>query len=279
MEKEEFDIFFKSYAENVDSVDKNSFFWKLSDKIILEIIKKEILRFSDNSSIIFDAGGGSGRWVVKMSRESDANFIIYDMSTDMLKKAEENISKFQLEDRVKILKGDMCNIENILDNSVDFITSIYSPISFIYDKGTAFKEMYRILKPGGKIIVMGHGFYNSIYSKINNYNAPAEELKSLFKDGLIKWAPHVPKLITFSKENMEKSLSDVGFVLDKSFGVPVFVQPGLEDFNPDNDGVSKISKYLSEEDNFNAIFEMEMESNSISTLVNRGMNIFSLAQK
>jgi ubiquinone/menaquinone biosynthesis C-methylase UbiE len=279
MKKEIFDEFFKPYAQNVDQVDANSSFWKLSDKIILEIIKREILFNTNKDSVVMDAGGGSGRWVVKMSKETNSNFIIYDRSEDMLQKANENVKNAYIEDRVKIIAGDLTDIKEFDDNSIDFITSIYSPISFIYELETAFKELNRILKPGGKIIMMGHSLYNAIYSKINNYNSPAEEIKRLYKEHIIKWAPHVPELIAYSKESMEQELVKAGFEIEKTFGIPVFVQPGPEDFSPDNEGVSRISKYLEDVDNFNEVFKLEMASNSLPTVANRGMNIFTLATK
>ncbi len=279
MKKEIFDDFFKPYSENVDQVDLNSSFWKLSDKIILEIIKKEILVNCNKESLIMDAGGGTGRWIVKMAKETDANFVLYDRSEHMLLKAKSNILSADIVDKVKIINGDLNDIVKISDNSIDNVVSIYSPISFIYEPEKAFKEMYRVLKPGGKILIMGHSFYNAIYSKINNYNALSEEIGVLFNQKIVKWAPHVPNLITYSKETMEEGLNKAGFYSEKTYGIPVFVQPGPEDFNPGNEGVSRISKYLDDVNNFNKIFELEMMSNSLPTVANRGMNIFTLATK
>ena len=66
--------------------------------------------------------------------------------------------------------------------------------------------MFRILKKGGKIIIMGHGFFNAIASKINNYCADVKELGSLDKERMVKWSDYVPKLNVFSKEIIENDL-------------------------------------------------------------------------
>lgn len=274
-----FKNFFEPYSKNVDQVDTNSAFWKLSDKIIFEIIKQNILVNTSKDTVLFDAGGGTGRWIVKMSKNTDIPFILYDRSTDMLEKAKSNIEEANIQDRVRIMHGDLTDIKEQKTESVDYIVSIYSPISFIYDNKKAFSEMFRILKKGGKILIMGHGYYNALFSKINNYNAPKEELQRLHDAYRVKWAPHVPELITYSKESMELNLMDAGFTIGKTFGIPIFVQPGPEDFNPANEGVSRISKYLEDVNNFNQIFEIEMASNSLPTVANRGMNIFTLAIK
>ncbi len=278
MKKEEFDDFFKPYSENVDLVDKSSKFWQLSDKIILELIKKHILTGLKSNSIIMDAGGGTGRWVVKMSAECNSDFIIYDKSEHMLTKAEVNIKSANIDSRVSIVNGDLINMSQVDNDSVDSIVSIYSPISFIYQPEKALKELYRVLKPGGRMFLMSHGYHNALAFKING-GADVNDLKKLYKEKIVKWAPHVPDLLTNSKESLENKISSVGFTIVSTFGVLVLVQPGLEDFSPTNDGESSISRYLSDSEIFDTIFEIEMDINSEDTVANRGMNMFTIAHK
>lgn len=279
MDKKTFDDFFKPYAQNVDKAKNVSAFWRLSDALIMEIIKENIGKHSTEKSVICDAGGGTGRWVVKMSGEVPGKFMIYDRSTDMLAKAKENIEKVDLSNRVSLVQGDLTDMRSIESESIDHIVSIYSPISFIYENNKATLEMFRVLKRGGKILIMGHSYYNALSSKINNYRADSEEIARLSKEYRVKWAPHVPELVTFSKESMETLLATAGFQIEKTYGVPIFVQPGPEDFDPENEKVSAVSVYLGNQDIFKEIFRLEMENNSKNTVANRGMNIFTLATK
>lgn len=278
MNKKDFDNFFKDYSKNVDSANKHGF-WRLSDALITQIIKDNIPNNIDQNSVILDAGGGTGRWACDLSKIYKSTFIVYDLSRDMLKKAKENIRTAGIESRTKIIEGDLKNMEKVKSSSVDYIISIYSPISFIYDKEKAFSEMFRVLKKRGKIIIMGHGFYNAIASKINNYCAEAKELEALNNDKIIKWGEYVPRLNVFSKEILENDLKQAGFSLVKTYGVPVFVQPGSEDFDPDNIKKSKISVALEKEDFFKKVFELEMKYNNQPTIANRGMNIFAVGIK
>jgi SAM-dependent methyltransferase len=167
----------------------------------------------------------------------------------------------------------------VSSDSVNYIISIYSPISFIYEKEKALGEMYRVLKKNGKIIIMGHGYYNAIASKINNYNAEATELAKLELERLVKWGNNVPKLNVFSKEIIEDDLKQAGFLLDKTYGVPIFAQPEPDDFDPENIRKSRISAALEKEDFFKKVFELEMTYNSLPTIANRGMNIIAIATK
>lgn len=278
MDKKAFKDFFEPYSKNVDSAD-SLHFWKLSDALVMEIIKRNIPTDLAKNEIIMDAGGGTGRWVVKLSKEYKSDFVIYDLSEDMLAQAEKNLERAGINNRVRLVHGDLCNMEEVADNSIDHIVSIYSPVSFVYENDKAAKELYRILKPGGRIIIMGHSYYNALASKINNYTAPADELQKLNDNQRVAWAPHVPELVTYSKETMERLLESAGFSIITTYGVPVFVQPGPEDFDPENKQRSRISNALSEQTFFDKVFEIEMQHNSKPEVANRGMNIFTVAEK
>ena len=278
MDKKEFDNFFRPYSKNVDNANKHGF-WKLSDSLVTQIIKNNISVTIGEDAVILDAGGGTGRWVCDLGKTYKSKFIIYDMSRDMLEKARENIKNANIENRVKLIEGDLKSMKSLESESINYIISIYSPISFVYEKEKAFSELFRVLKRGGKIIIMGHGYYNALASKINNYCADAKELEMLSNEQIVKWGEHVPKLNVFSKETIENDLKQAGFSLDKTYGVPVFTQPGQEDFDPENATKSKISATLENEDFFNKVFELEMKYNSQLTIANRGMNMFAVAVK
>ena len=79
----EFDNFFQPYSQNVDRA-ADVGFWKLSDAIVLSIIKKEIGSKISAKSTILDAGGGTGRWISSLSDIYPADFVLYDLSKDML---------------------------------------------------------------------------------------------------------------------------------------------------------------------------------------------------
>jgi ubiquinone/menaquinone biosynthesis C-methylase UbiE len=278
MQKKDFDEFFEPYSQNVDNANKLGF-WKLSDELIMRIITENIPSSLNSTNILLDAGGGTGRWIAKLSKTFSCKFVLYDLSGAMLKQAKKNIAAAAISDRVALIEGNLTDMHTVPSNSIDHVVSIYSPISFVYNKRQAMKELFRVLKPGGKLIIMGHGFHNALASKINNYNAPAVELKALNTKKMVKWGAHVPELNVFSREIFESDLRSVGFIVVKTYGVPIFAQPGSEDFDPNNAKLSRISAALENEDFFEAILELEMQYNSDPAVVNRGMNIFTVAMK
>ncbi|MCR4312611.1 MAG: class I SAM-dependent methyltransferase, partial [Candidatus Uhrbacteria bacterium] len=254
-------------------------FWQLSDALITAIIGRHIPVNLPAESRIMDAGGGTGRWITELANIYKSRFVLYDLSEDMLEQAKININKANLQERVEIIQGDLVDMSAIEDGSIDHIVSIYSPLSFIDEKEKAIAQLYRKLKKGGVLIIMGHGYYNAIASKVNNYGAPAEELKTLNSEMQVKWAPYVPTLNIFSKESMELLLEGAGFSSVTTYGVPVFAQPGPEDFDPTNSQRSRISQALENPDFFETVFNLEMKHNSRPDVANRGVNIFSVAKK
>lgn len=273
-----FQKFFKPYAKNIDAVNQLAF-WKLNNEIILKIIKRHIPLNSSRKKIIFDAGGGTGRWVCNLSKIYKTDFIIYDLSRDMLDKAYNNIKKAKIGDRVKIIRGDLINMKKISNSSIDYIISIYNPISFIKEKEKMIGELYRILKKNGKILLMGQGLYNAIFSKITNYQAPAKELKWIERNSKVKWGIHIQDLHVFSRESLEELLRSKKFKILNSYGIPIFVQPGVEDFAENKSNLSKISQALNTKNFYNEVLSLEMKYNFNPELINRGMNILTVAQK
>ncbi len=279
MDKKDFDSFFKPYSKNVDSAD-SLHFWKLSDAIITKVIHAFIPPSEIRAaSTILDAGGGTGRWIANLSKTYPSSFVLYDLSADMLEQARQNISAAGIQNRVSIVQGNLESMSAIQDESVDHVISIYSPLSFVADPSKAVKELYRVVRPGGKILIMGHGFYNALYSKIMNYCAPSEELTDMDATSMVKWAPHVPKLHLFSKERMEGLLKDAGFTVMTTYGIPSFTQPGMEDFSPSNEKRSKISTALENENFFEKVLELELKYSHLPEVANRGVNIFSIGEK
>ena len=278
MKTEKFDSFFKGYSKNVDNADRQEF-WRFSDALILAIIQRHFGGLVAPGQTILDAGGGTARWDIVLAKHYDAKFIVYDLSEDMLAQAQKNISAAGLADRIRCVQGDLEDMGRLADGSVDHAVSIYNPISFVTDQERAFRELHRVMRKGGFLLVMGQGYHNAIASKANNYETSPEELSKLVNSYVVQWNAYVPPLKVFSKESLESGLAAAGFSILKTYGVPIFAQPGMEDFDPENISKSKISEALSDPAYFKVLFEAEMACNGAPDAANRGMNLFSIVQK
>lgn len=274
-----FKKFFEDYSKNVDNA-SSQFFWKLSDEIILGIIDKHIKSSISKGAVILDAGGGTGRWIHMLSKIYPSKFVLYDKSKNMLDVALKKKELQKLSNRLKVIQGDIQEMKSVKNASVDYLISIYNPISFVKEPFLFFREVQRILKPNGIGLIMGQGFYNAIASKINNYLADAPELNKLDKEEMVRWSSSLAPLHVFSRESFKKLANASRLKVIKTYGVPVFVQPGPEDFDSENKLKSKVSSKLESNSEFyKTVFRLEMKYNSQELLINRGMNLIIVVQK
>lgn len=98
-----------------------------------------------------------------------------DISPKMLEIGRDKISKLKLQNHIELLTGDSETI-NFPDNSFDAITVAFGVRNFEnLDKGLS--EMFRVLKPGGKLVVLEFSkptkfAFKKFYQLYMNFVAP-----------------------------------------------------------------------------------------------------------
>jgi SAM-dependent methyltransferase len=113
------------------------------------------IKFADlkEGEMVVDLGSGAGIDVFlsanKVSHSGKA--IGIDMTGEMIEKARQNAANGKYTN-VEFRKGDVENGIPIDDNVVDVVTS-NCVINLVTDKTNAFKEVYRILRDGGRMVI------------------------------------------------------------------------------------------------------------------------------
>lgn len=102
-----------------------------------------------------DVGSGGGHLGISVAKITDLYVYLFDESLEMLGIATQHITGHGLETRMKTLHGDVCEIP-LSDRSIDLVISRGS-LHFWEDQQRAFKEIYRVLAPGGAAYI-GWGF-------------------------------------------------------------------------------------------------------------------------
>lgn len=100
--------------------------------------------------VVLDLGCGGGLDVLLAAQKvgPTGKAIGVDMTEDMILRARENVEKSGLEN-VEIHLGEIESLP-LADNSVDCVIS-NCVLNLVPDKSVAFKEILRVLKPGGRL--------------------------------------------------------------------------------------------------------------------------------
>lgn len=106
-----------------------------------------------DSGSCLDIGCGGGYLGLALARITALDFVFIDMSPEMLRCAEENVVSHGLASRAVTMLGQVQAIP-LSDESVDLVISRGS-VPFWDDLPVAFREIKRVLKPGGRGYIGG----------------------------------------------------------------------------------------------------------------------------
>lgn len=116
--------------------------------------RKKVVKLigENNPQQILDIATGTGDLALMMAKLNPKKIIGLDISSGMLEVGKQKIAKANLSDKIEMIVGDSENIP-FDNNTFDAITVSFGVRNFEnLDKGLT--EIYRVLKPGGKFVVL-----------------------------------------------------------------------------------------------------------------------------
>jgi ubiquinone/menaquinone biosynthesis C-methylase UbiE len=123
-------------------------------KEVYPSVAEQILNdYNIRTGICLDIGCGPGYLAMEMAKRSNLKVIGVDIDPEALQIAGKNIKREKLMDRIRVEQGDVHQLR-FADNTYDLVISRGS---FIFWENTlqAFREIYRVLKPGGVAFIGG----------------------------------------------------------------------------------------------------------------------------
>ena len=135
-----------------------NFIWRASKSVDYLTLPFTDL-FSTDEDYVLDACCGSGRTTIALSKVlKKGRIVAFDrfdapyIAGGGRQLLEENVKLAEIQDKVEIIKGDVTKIQ-IKDDTFDSAVSTYA-LDHLTDKTTALKELNRVLKPGGRFLLV-----------------------------------------------------------------------------------------------------------------------------
>mmetsp|Transcript_24776 Transcript_24776/g.53441 ORF Transcript_24776/g.53441 Transcript_24776/m.53441 type:complete len:267 (+) Transcript_24776:55-855(+) len=130
------------------------------DEVVMGInlLRRALLYFHAKGTVL-EVGAGTGRNLGYYPGKSTVSKIILtDSSEKMLLRAKEKLSNMSSDERgrYQVMEADAANLRSFPDNSFDTIVDTFGLCSFD-DPVAVLKELQRVCKPDGKILLLEHG--------------------------------------------------------------------------------------------------------------------------
>lgn len=177
----------KSYHEVFDTL-----YFRVYDAITWKYLEPYVP--TDSNALVLDAGGGTGRWAIRMARKG-CNVVLMDASEGMLKVADKKVKEEGFQHKITIKKGDITKTD-YADETFDMIFCEHALFLF-KEPDIVIKELKRILKKKASLIISAQNRYVQSLSSLSDKPSVdnidkafkvlvSEEHESMTKDGKVK---------------------------------------------------------------------------------------------
>lgn len=269
--------YFAGKATQYDDVDQQVY-WKLSDDLLWFLLQERFLPASSSAQFhLVDAGAGTARWssrILEAYPNSTADLL--DLSPDMLSVARQKLDDKGQADRVRILQGDVRQLDGIQDASADLLICFHNVLGFFNDTESALASFYKKLKPGGRVALMFPSFYHALY--FSNSVGRVGELQRIVEESHVKYNDLMPALKVFKLPDIFAMLATCGFENGVPFGFPITLYPGMEE-TMIHGSTESLTNIISDANYRARLMSIEEEMCIEPALAARGNNLLILAEK
>jgi SAM-dependent methyltransferase len=133
---------------------------------------------------LLDVGAGDGLIAFGALERGAGEVVFGDVSQDLLEHARGLAEQFGVADRCRFVHTPAEDLGPIADGSVDAVTT-RSVLIYVADKAAAFREFFRVLRPGGRV---------SLFEPINRFGSAFRLQHSLWGFPVGELAPLRDKL-------------------------------------------------------------------------------------
>lgn len=268
--------YFKEKAKDYDLVD-NQYYWVLSDNILWEILKKHVLNKLEKDFSFVDAGGGTGRWSLKiLEGYEQSKGLIVDLSEDMLQQARNKVNKRNLEKRLIFQQADLDHYEIEEEEVFDLAFSFHNVLGFVKNPEEVISTMYKMVKKGGYVVSLVPNLYHNIY--FNLFNNKIELAQEAIQTKKGRFTEDMPAMNMFTPNKLEEIYNNIGIHIEGVYGFPNTLYPGMMETQL-HGHTESLQNILEDKEKYELILNMELELYENSDTVGRGNQLIIIGRK
>jgi ubiquinone/menaquinone biosynthesis C-methylase UbiE len=215
----------KSYEEPFDTL-----YFKIFDAITWKYMKAYVP--TDTNALVLDAGGGTGRWAIRIARKG-CRIVLIDASSEMLNVATKRAKDEGLQHKIVIKRGVIAKT-NFEDETFDMILCEHTLFLF-KEPDIAIRKLVRVLKREAPLIISVHNRYvqslSCLPDKPNSENVDStleillgKKHSSMTRNGKVKIYTLTPKEFCAM---LERNRLHVKKVIGKGTTVPLQISKEL----------------------------------------------------
>lgn len=268
--KEKVVEYFRDKAETYDLSEQQTY-WQLSDALLWLKFEETLKNLPDNFSF-FDAGGGTGRWTMMiLEKYPKCQGTIFDLSEDMLQQARRKIEKSKFSQRVKVIQGNLCSLDEVmLSHKFDLSLNFHNVLGFVEDPALVIKNLAGLTKPQGIVISFVPNLYHNIFFNLLMGNLQFALDAITTNKG--RFTTTMPPMHLFTPESISELYTNCSIEPIEILGFPATIYPGFQETQSQG-STKRIEDLIGSPDNFNMILKIEQALMHRDT-ASRGNNIY-----
>jgi len=249
----------RSYTENAEIEDQAEKGRSLRTEIPREYIK----RYIHPSDKVLDAGGGVGINAIMMAGMCES-ITLLDITPQILELARDNVNRSGLQDRIQIVRGDICQLEAFEDGYFSFVVCVGDALSYALDqRKKAISELVRVAKSGSFLILGTDSKYG--FLRLSLAQGKIEEAWEILRTDESRCGMG-PRTHLYTVSEMQSLLEQNGCRL-----IEVASTPSLSD-------TIDVDQYI-ETNSWEELKELELQICSEPELLGTGLHLLFVAQK
>lgn len=227
-------------------------YWSLYHEVTWEHIKKYLPK--DKKYPILDAGGGTGFWSRKLAKLG-FNVVCADIAEEMLEVGKKIVKDIPFANKINFVTSDIANMKEFKDNSFSMVLSEGDPVGYCGNPQKAIKELARVTRKGGVIIVSVDSLFYAIGRILNDKKFKL--LPKLLETHISYFIGQCPQY-NFLAEELRELYSQNNIFVDSIIGKTVFTRSMPKD---------KINELLTNKSFYKQVLQLELRFNSEPSVV------------